>query len=396
MFNRMTVKDADVRGKRVLVRVDFNVPLAGGSVTDDTRIRAALPTIRFLVDHGARVILASHLGRPKGEPDPEFSLRPVRRALERLIGRNVIFCPEAVGPEATAAAERMVDGEILMLENVRFYPGEKANDPEFARQLASLGEIFVNDAFGAAHRAHASTAGVAQYLPAYAGMLLSRELEMVSSLTANPERPFVVILGGSKVSEKIGVIDRFLDIADAILIGGGMVFTFLAAKGIPIGDSIVEPDWVERAGEMLAKAADSDCELILPVDFVVADAFAPDANTKIVGREEIPANTMGLDIGPTTSELFKAEIERAHTVFWNGPMGVFEMPAFAKGTREVADSLSRNSRAVSVVGGGDSAAALKAFGLEDRVSFISTGGGASLKLIEGEPLPGVEALLLKG
>lgn len=395
MFNRQTVKDADVRGKRVLVRVDFNVPLSGGSVTDDTRIRAALPTIRYLVDHGARVILASHLGRPKGEPDPAFSLRPVRRALERLIGRNVVFVPEAIGEAATAAVERMVDGEIVMLENVRFYPGEKANDPDFARELATLADIYVNDAFGAAHRAHASTAGVADYLPAYAGMLLSRELEMVSSLIADPDRPFAVILGGSKVSEKIGVIDRFLDIADSILIGGGMVFTFLAAKGIGIGDSIVEPDWVERAGEMLEKAADSKCDLILPVDFVVADAFAPDANTKIVGREEIPDGMMGLDIGPTTSELFKSEIERAHTVFWNGPMGVFEMPAFATGTREVAEALGRNSRAVSVVGGGDSAAALKAFGLEDRVSFISTGGGASLKLLEGSPLPGVETLLLR-
>lgn len=393
MFNRLGVKDVDVRGKRVLVRVDFNVPLSGGAVVDDTRIRAALPTIRYLVDHGARVILASHLGRPNGEPNPEYSLRPVRRALERLMGRNVVFVPEAVGPLAAEASARMVDGEIVMLENVRFYPGEKANDPEFARELASLADIFVNDAFGAAHRAHASTAGVAAFLPAYAGMLLARELEMVSDLLTDPDRPFVAILGGSKVSEKIGVIDRFIELTDAILIGGGMVFTFLAAKGLPIGNSIVELDWVDRAREMLEKAQASDCDLILPVDFVVADAFAEDAQTKVVGREEIPEGMMGLDIGPATSELFKAEIERARTVFWNGPMGVFEMAPFAKGTREVAEALSRNSRAISVVGGGDSAAALKMFGLEDRVSFISTGGGASIKLIEGSPLPGVEALL---
>ena len=395
MFSKKTVKDVDVRGKRVLVRVDFNVPIADGAVTDDTRVRAALPTIRYLIDHGARVILCSHLGRPKGEPDPQYSLRPVRRVLQRLIGRNVVFVDDIVGAEAHEAVSRMVDGEILMLENVRFDPGEKANDPAFAKALASLADIYVNDAFGAAHRAHASTAGVAEFLPAYAGLLLAREIETLTAMLTDPERPFVAILGGSKVSDKFGVIDRLIDVVDVLIIGGGMAFTFLVAKGLGIGRSIVESEWVEPAKKMLAKAADKGIDLMLPVDFVLADTFAEDAETRIAGREEIPADMMGLDIGPATTQLFRGAIADAKTIFWNGPMGVFEMTPFETGTREVALGVARNNRAVSVVGGGDSVAALKKFGLEERVTFVSTGGGASMKLLEGAPLPGLESLLDK-
>ena len=393
MFSKKTVKDVDVAGKRVLVRVDFNVPLSEGAVADDTRVRAALPTLRYLMDHGAKVIIVSHLGRPNGTPDQRFSLRPVRRTLARLLGRNVIFVDETVGPEATEAVARMVDGELLMLENVRFNAGEKTNDPAFARQLASLADLFVNDAFGAAHRAHASTAGVAEFLPAYAGLLLAREVETLTSMLTDPERPFVAILGGSKVSDKFGVIDKLLECVDTLIVGGGMAFTFLAAKGLEVGKSILEPDWVEPAKAMLAKASERGVDIMLPVDFVVADAFAEDADIRIVGREEIPAEMMGLDIGPTSVELFKGAIADARTIFWNGPMGVFEMKPYETGTREVAAAVARNSRAVSVIGGGDSVAALKKFGLEERVTFVSTGGGASMKLLEGAPLPGVEALL---
>ncbi len=393
MFAKKTVKDVDVRGKRVLVRVDFNVPIADGEVTDDTRIRAALPTIRYLVDHGARVVLMSHLGRPKGEPDPQFTLKPARRTLQRLIGRNVAFSPEIVGPEAQEAVDRMIDGEILMLENVRFHPGEKANDPDFARQIASLGDIYVNDAFGAAHRAHASTAGVAAYLPAYAGMLLTREVETLTRILTEPDRPFVAILGGSKVSDKFGVIDKLIEVCDTLLIGGGMAFTFLVAKGLEVGDSIVEADWIEPAMAMLEKAKATGADLVLPTDFVIASEIADDAETRIVGREEIPSGMMGLDIGPSTTELYKGDIASAKTIFWNGPMGVFEKKPFETGTREIAVAVGRNNRAQSIIGGGDSVAALKKFELEDRVTFVSTGGGASMKLLEGAALPGVDALL---
>lgn len=392
MFAKKTIKDVDVRGKRVLVRVDFNVPLAEGSVTDDTRVRAALPTLRYLVDHGARVIVMSHLGRPKGEPDPQYSLRPVRRVLQRLLGRNVAFVDDIVGAEAHEAVTRMVDGEVLMLENVRFHPGEKSNDPAFAAELATLADIYVNDAFGAAHRAHASTAGIAAKLPAVAGLLLAREVETLTAMLADPDHPFVAILGGSKVSDKIGVIDRLLECVDALVVGGGMCFTFLVAKGVNVGNSLVETEWVEPAKRMLDKALERGVELLLPVDFVVAEQIVEDAETQIVGREEIPAGMMGLDIGPTSIELFKGAISDARTIFWNGPMGVFEMTPFEAGTREVAMAVARNNRAASVVGGGDSVAALKKFDLEERVTFVSTGGGASMMLLEGSPLPGVEAL----
>lgn len=287
----------------------------------------------------------------------------------------------------------MVDGEIIMLENVRFCAGEEKNDVEFARKLSQLADIYVNDAFGAAHRAHASTAGVAEYLPSYAGLLLAREVLTLTSMLSEPEKPFVAILGGSKVSDKFGVIDRLIDVVDVLLIGGGMAFTFLAAKGLGIGTSIVEEDWIDSAKLTLQKAKKSGCELVLPVDFIVADAFAEDANTRVVGREEIPSDMMGLDIGPATCELFKSDIAMAKTIFWNGPMGVFEMKTYETGTREVAEAVARNNRAVSVIGGGDSVAAVKKFHLEDRVTFVSTGGGASMKLLEGAPLPGVEALL---
>jgi len=395
MFDRKTVKDIDVRGKCVLVRVDFNVPLKEGTVLDDTRVRAALPTLRYLIDHDARVIITSHLGRPKGKSDPELSLRPVRRVLNRLLGRNVHFIDDIVGADAHAAVERMVAGELLMLQNVRFDPGERTNDPEFARRLASLADIYVNDAFGVAHRAHASTAGVAEYLPSVAGLLLSHEVETLSDMFLDPERPFVAILGGSKVSEKIGVIDRLLETADTLIVGGGMCFTFLVAKGVEVGGSIVEPKWVDRAGAMLDKAIDRGVDLMLPVDFVVAEEIVEDAETQIVGREEIPSDAKGLDIGPTSTELYKGAISRARTIFWNGPMGVFEMTPFARGTQEIATAVARNNRAVSIVGGGDSVAALKKFDLEERVTFVSTGGGASIKLLEGSPLPGVECLDLK-
>jgi phosphoglycerate kinase len=393
VFAKRTVKDVDVRGKRVLVRVDFNVPLSDGTVTDDTRVRAALPTLRYLVDHGARVIVLSHLGRPKGAPDPQFSLRPVRRVLQRLLGRNVVFVDDIVGPEAHEAVDRMVDGEVIMLENVRFDPGEKTNDPTFAKALASLADIYVDDAFGAAHRAHASTEGVTHLLPAYAGLLLAREVETLTSMLAEPARPFVAILGGSKVSDKFGVIDRLLDSVDTLVIGGGMCFTLLVAKGIEVGRSLVETDWVEPAKAMLAKADERGVTLLLPVDFVVAEAIDAAADTKIVGREEIPADMMGLDIGPATIELFKGAISDARTIFWNGPMGVFEMKPFEDGTREVAVAVSRNNRAASIVGGGDSVAALKKFDLEERVTFVSTGGGAAMKLLEGSELPGLSALI---
>lgn len=392
MNTKKTVRDIDVASKRVLVRVDFNVPLDGESIVDDTRIRAALPTIRYLVDHNARVVLCSHLGRPKGEPDPRFSLKPVSEALARLLGRKVSFSSAALDGGALEAINNMADGELLLLENLRFHPGEKSKDPDFVAQLAALADIYVNDAFGTAHRDHASTVGVAELLPSVSGLLLAHEVDTLTEVLDKPEKPFVGILGGSKVSDKIGVIEKLIETCDKLLIGGGMAFTFIAAKGLGIGNSLVELDWIDKAKEMIEKAEAAGCSLLLPIDLVVASEISEEATTFIVGREEIPDGLMGLDIGPATSALFQVEIDRAKTLYWNGPMGVFEMKPFESGTRELAKAVARNNRAVSIIGGGDSVAALKKFGYEDKVTFISTGGGASMKLVEGARLPGLDAL----
>ena len=393
MHAKKTVESADVAGKRVLVRVDFNVPLENGTVTDDTRIRAALPTINYLIDKGARIILMSHLGRPDGTGYQEqFSLAPVARVLGRLLGKDVAFCPECVGPQAQAAAEALASGDVLLLENLRFDKREKKNDPEFAKALADLGEVYVNDAFGTAHRAHASTAGVAAYLPAYAGFLLASEVKTLTGLFSDPARPMVAVLGGSKVSDKLGVVERLLDLADTIIVGGGMAFTFLAAQGLEVGCSKKEDGLIEKAAGYLKKAQDNGVNLLLPVDVVAADRFAEDADTQVVPVTEIPADRMGLDIGPATIEAFREALLGAGTIFWNGPMGVFEMEPFARGTKEVAKAIAASS-GTSVVGGGDSAAAVKKFDMQDGFSFISTGGGASMELLEGKELPGVAALL---
>ncbi len=388
-----TVDQADVTGKRVLVRVDFNVPLDAGTVTDDTRIRAVLPTINYLLEHGARVILMSHLGRPQGTGfEQRFSLAPVARVLARILGREVAMAPDCVGSQTQALAQDLKDGEVLMLENLRFDNREKLNDPEFSSQLAALAEIYVNDAFGTAHRSHSSVTGVAGILPCYAGFLLAGEVKTLSGMLKEPKRPFVAILGGSKVSDKIKVIDSLLDTVDALLIGGGMCFTFLAAQGYSIGKSLREEDWIDRAAVTLQKAAEKGVKLLLPVDVVVAEALDANVVTSICDVSEIPDDKMGLDIGPVSCELFTREIASARTVFWNGPMGVFELKPFENGTKQVAKAVARNKNATTVIGGGDSVAAIRKFDLVDQVSFISTGGGASMQFVEGTPLPGIVAL----
>ena len=391
-MNKKTIRDVDVRGRKVLVRVDFNVPLEDGRVADDTRIRAALPTIQYLLDHGAAVILMSHLGRPKGQPNPKYSLRPVAEHLSALLGKPVKFSPEPVGPQAEALARDLKPGEVLLLENTRFHPGERKNDPEFARQLAALAGpdgIFVNDAFGSAHRAHASVVGVAQYLPAVAGFLMEKELDFLGRLLTAPERPFVAILGGAKISDKIGVIRSLLQKADKLLIGGGMANTFLKAQGYEVGDSLVEEEALEEAKALLAEGQD---KLVLPVDAVIADRFAADAERKVVPVDQVPQGWRILDIGPETVARFKAELQGAKTVFWNGPMGVFEFPTFAEGTFAIARALAELEGAVTVIGGGDSVAAVKQAGVADKITHISTGGGASLEFVEGKELPGVAVL----
>ena len=393
MSDIKSVEELDSCGKRVLVRVDFNVPVADGQVSDDTRIRASLPTITALIDAGARVILVSHLGRPAGEGyEEKFSLRPAAMRLAELLGRPVAFASDTVGEDAHAKVAALGDGDVVVLENLRFDKREKKNDPAFCAELADLADAYVNDAFGTAHRAHASTAGVAALLPAYAGKLMQREVSTLSGMLDQPRRPFVAILGGSKVSDKIKVIDALMDKCDTLIIGGGMCFTFLLAQGKQVGTSLKEDDWVERAAAMIEKAKSKGVQLLLPVDIVCADAFAADANTKTCSVDDIPADMMGLDIGPETAKLYAAAIAQGSTVFWNGPMGVFEMAPFAAGTKAVADACAENTAADTIIGGGDSVAAVNMFSLADRMTFISTGGGASMELVQGEALPGVEAL----
>ncbi len=386
-MNKKTVRDIDVKNKRVLVRVDFNVPLKDGKVSDDTRIVASLPTIRYLLDEGAKVILMSHLGRPKGK-DAKFSLRPVATRLEEILRKPVKFAPDTVGPEVKALVDQMKPGDVLLLENVRFYPEEEKNDPEFAKKLAALGDVYVDDAFGSAHRAHASTEGVAHYLPAVAGFLMEKELNYLGQALANPAHPFDAILGGAKVSDKIKVIENLLPKVDSLLIGGGMANTFFAAEGLNVGESLVENDKLDIAKALMQKGG---AKIILPSDVVVADKFDPNAQTQIVSVKQVPASWRILDIGPRTIQEFERILSTAKTVVWNGPLGVFEMPAFAKGTIEIARRLA-NSGATTIIGGGDSAAAVEQASVADKMTHISTGGGASLEFLEGRTLPGVAAL----
>ncbi|MHB9028452.1 MAG: phosphoglycerate kinase [Candidatus Latescibacterota bacterium] len=391
-----TVKDIDVQGKRVIVRCDFNVPLdESRNITDDKRVVESLPTIRYLLDRNARVILMSHLGRPKGKPNPEFSLAPVAKNLSMHLGKDVKLAPDCIGPEVERMVAALKPGDIVLLENLRFYKEEEANDPEFSKKLASLADVYVNDAFGTAHRAHASTEGITRFLDTVAaGFLLMKEIEFLDRAVKNPRRPFVAIIGGVKISGKIDVITSLLDKADMLLIGGGMSYTFFKALGLEIGKSILEADKVELAKEIMDKAHGSKCEFILPVDCMVADAFANDARTRFVSIHDIPPDWESLDIGPETRRIYTERIVGAGTVVWNGPMGVFEMDAFAGGTRAVADAMTEATKrgATTIVGGGDSAAALAKFGLEGAMSHVSTGGGASLELLEGKALPGVTAL----
>jgi phosphoglycerate kinase len=393
-FAKASVRDASVAGKRVLVRADFNVPLEGGVVRDDARITAAVPTIELLREAGASVVLCSHLGRPE-DRDPDLSMAPVAARLAEALGTFVPVAPAVVGEEVEAVVAGLDSGEVLLLENTRFEPGETSNDGDLAEALAGLADLYVNDAFGAAHRAHASTEGVAHHLPAYAGLLLEREVRALTSVLDDPERPLAVVIGGAKVSDKIGVIERFLQIADSVLIGGAMCFSFFRAMGHETGDSLVEEAGIELARQVLDRAAESDCELMLPTDLVLGDGFSAEAEPQPLAGVDVPAGMMGLDIGPETARAYAEVIAGAGTVFWNGPMGAFELAPFAAGTRAVAEAVA-DSDAMTVVGGGDSAAALAQFGLADEVSWLSTGGGASLELLEGKALPGVEALIDSG
>jgi phosphoglycerate kinase len=387
-MNKKTVRDVDLKGKRVLMRVDFNVPMADGAVTDDKRIRAALPTIQYVLDQGASLILMSHLGRPKGGPDPEFSLKAAADALGKLLGKPVQMAPDCIGPEVEALARALKPGDVLMLENVRFHKEEEKNDPEFAQKLALLGDVYVNDAFGSAHRAHASTEGVARYLPAVSGFLMEQELEYLSRATENPARPYVAILGGAKISDKIAVVENLLSKCDTLIIGGGMANTFLAAKGYNMQDSLVEEGSLDTARAIMGKAGG---KLLLPVDAVVADKFDAAANSQVVDVDKVPAGWRVLDIGPKSIALFGDVLKTAKLVVWNGPMGVFEFPKFAEGTFAIAKLLATTG-ATTVIGGGDSASAVKKAGVAKQMTHVSTGGGASLEFLEGKVLPGVAAL----
>ncbi len=386
---------ADVEGKRVLVRVDFNVPMDNGKITDDTRIRAALPTINDLISKGAKVILCSHMGRPNGQVKEELRLTPVAERLSELLGKKVVKCNDCIGDEVTQAVNSMANGDVLLLENLRFHKEEEENDPEFAKKLASNADLYVNDAFGTAHRAHASTEGVTHYLsPCVAGYLIEKELQFLQSAIESPRRPLVAIIGGSKVSSKIGVIEALLEKCDKLLLGGGMIFTFFKARGLNVGNSLVEDDKLDLARSLEAKAKEKGVELLLPTDVVVADKFAPDANSQVVDINNIPSGWMGLDIGPNTVKAFQEALQGCQTVVWNGPMGVFEFDQFAKGTEAIARTLAELTEkgATTIIGGGDSVAAVEKVGVADKMSHISTGGGASLELLEGKVLPGIAAL----
>ena len=394
-MNKKTVRDIDLKGKKVFVRCDFNVPMdKEQNITDNTRIIAALPTIKYLLEQNCKIILASHLGRPKGEFKPEYSLKPVAKELSKLLNKEVIMANDVIGEDAMKKASELKEGEILLLENVRFHREETDNDPEFAKKLASMAEVFVNDAFGTAHRAHASTAGIADYLPAVAGFLIEKELKFLGEAINNPERPLVAILGGAKVSDKIGVIDNLLEKVDTLMIGGGMTYTFFKAQGYEVGKSICELDKLDLAKELMEKAKNKGVKLMLPVDTKVGKEYSADTESKTVKSTEIPADWEGLDIGEETIKLYSEELQKAKTVIWNGPLGVFEFPQFAIGTNAIAKVLA-DLDATTIIGGGDSAAAVKKAGLEDKMTHISTGGGASLEFIEGKKLPGIECLMDK-
>jgi phosphoglycerate kinase len=388
-MNKKTVKDIDLKNKRVLMRVDFNVPMADGKVTDDKRIKAALPTIKYVLEQGASLLLMSHLGRPKGGSDPEFSLRAASEALAALLGIPVQMAPDCVGPEVEKMAKELKAGEVLMLENTRFHKGEEKNDLDLAKQMASLGDVYVNDAFGSAHRAHSSTEGIARFLPAVSGFLMEQELEYLGRAVANPVHPYIAILGGAKISDKILVVETLLSKCDKLIIGGGMANTFLAAQGLNMQDSLVEAESLELAKSIMSKSSD---KLILPVDAIIADKFDAEANTQTVDVDKIPAGWRMLDVGPKTLELYKSSLDGVKLVVWNGPVGVFEMPKFAEGTFALARMLAE-SGAITVIGGGDSASAVKKAGVAKQMTHVSTGGGASLEFLEGKELPGVAALL---
>lgn len=390
-LNKKTIEDIDVAGKKVLVRCDFNVPLKDGEITSDKRIVSSLPTIKYLLGQKAKVILCSHLGRPKGEPNPEFSLAPVAKRLSELLGQEVKMASDVVGESAQSLAAALQDGEVMLLENVRFEKGETKNDPELSRKFAALADIFVNDAFGSAHRAHCSTTGVADYLPAVCGYLIQKEISVMGGALSNPKRPFVAILGGAKVSDKIGVITNLIDKVDTLIIGGGMAYTFFKALGHPIGTSICEEDKVELAGEMMQKAKEKGVKFLIPVDNRVGKEYKPDTESMAVDSDDLPDGWMGLDIGPRTEKLFADAIQGAGTVVWNGPMGVSEWDNFASGTIAVAKAVA-DSGAISIIGGGDSAAAVQKLGFADKMTHISTGGGASLEFLEGKELPGIACL----